>query len=224
MTATRVTPSTSWRAARNLATASCPAAQPWIWSDGPSTLSVPRARGRAAAFNRDARRDRGAEAGQPDVVRDHDRQLAQDPLPVEAAPGQGRDRLLTGLLERGELGERRQPLRFGLGLARPATRGSPSRPRARRSGCWPSPAAVTADQCRAQHRDDHVGERAGAHRRPVAAALLGRDQVDGTHALLLQGEAEGKGQPGRRRVVQVGESARRADLEPLSRGRAGGAP
>jgi hypothetical protein len=40
ITETRVIPSTSRRAARNLATASCPAAHPWMSSEGPAIPAV----------------------------------------------------------------------------------------------------------------------------------------------------------------------------------------
>ena len=58
----------------------------------------------------------------------------------------------------------------------------------------------------------------------LAAALLGRDQVDGAHRLLLQREAEGEGQPGRRRARRGRREARgRPTSEPLPQVVAGGA-
>ena len=74
---------------------------------------------------------------------------------------------------------------------------------------------MTASKANREHRDDHVGEGPGAHRRPLATALLGGDQVDRAHALLLQGQSEGQGQSSGGRVVEVRERARPPDLEPL---------
>ena len=125
------------------------------------------------------------------------------------------DRLLPGLLEGGEVGEGADALCLGLCLRELALE-------AGLLGLAVGDLVVREhdagdpEQGDGEHRNDHVGEGAGAHRRLLATARLGGDQVDRTHALLLQGEAEGKRQTSRRSPVEVSQSPRPTDLESLT--------
>ncbi len=167
------------------------------------SATQPRPAASPFASDRRARSRRGAEARQPDVAGQHERQFAHHPFPVEAAVGEaphGGDPLFA---QSAELGVGGELLRFA--------------PRPRRLRCFSVATSALlsaiwlpvrtssgdAEQDESKRAEDDVGERPGAQRGLVAAALLGGDQVDGAHRSALQREAVGQGQARRGGIVEA---------------------
>ncbi len=191
---TRVTPSMSLSEASRLGGALLALGAALDHQRGADDRRVGRGRGgRVAAAHRGAGRRGAGEVLERDLLRDHQRELVEDALPVEAALGEAADGLGAGCLEVGEA-------RVGAScdaVGRPG----PCAPRSVASSAFSSLMSLfgehdehDADQREREHADDRVGGDPGAQRRMVAAAVLGRDQVDGAHRLLLQPEPVGEGQ------------------------------
>ena len=202
-TPTRVTPSMSLSAVTKPATDFLARGAAGEFQRRPGDRA-PQGAARAAAFRFGFRGGGGVEFGQPDVVGQDQREFAHHPFPVEAAVGEAGDGGHALFVQRLELGVGGEALRFGLRHRVFALQ--------LRDFVLAFGDLVAGDDQQRDPRehgdegaDEDVGDRPGPHRAVGALALLGRDQVDGTH---LSSPAPGRrGGSGGRRARRRGRTA-----------------